>query len=180
MNDLVKGATPEQVAEFLKTTFSQKRADRSVAKLEKYPASGVFTRVGTHKTKIDGKEILYPVVFIHDGATKTSKEIGHISFSSIHRFIATGKTQQVQKVGSKYIGRYMNATEPMHPFSKNKSEAEVIASLLGKAYTAEDKKVKLAVVDYDEANDFVNSICLTEAECADYIAEKDVCFITVK
>jgi len=177
--DLVKGASPEQISGFLKDKFGEKRQIRSEAKLVKYPPKGEFYKVDVKTAKIDGNDVTYPVVLIADGTGKNAKIIGDISFTSIHRSIFAGKTQKVAKKNSKYEGKYMNATKFLHQFSENKSEAETIAHVLGKAYTAEDKKVVLAVVDYDKATDTVLSIVDNEADCKNYLVEKDVCFITL-
>lgn len=180
MTDLIKGATPAQITDFLKSEFGEKRATRSEEKLIKYPAKGYFYKVGTTTAKIGGKEVTYPIVIIRDGTSAKAKEIGNISFSSIYRSISNGKVLQVTKKGSAYENFYMNGTMLMHDFSKNKSEAETIAYILGKEYTAEDSKQVLAVVDYDETTKVVKSICREEKDCAQYLITKDVCYITLK
>ena len=174
--DKVKKLTAEEITNFLKEKFSDKRADRSTQKLMKYPAKGVFAYVGTTKAKIADKDVEYPCVFITDA---DGKDLGNISFASIYRYIATGKTMVVSKKDSAYVGKFMNSTTLLHDFCKNRSEAEAIEYVLGKNYTAKDKNVVLSVVDYDEPTKVVKSICSTEAECADYRVAKDVCFIAL-
>lgn len=146
--DVVK-VTAEQVIEAYKAAgLTEKRLNRAQATNTQMPNSGKFTELSFATFKDDkGVERKYPVLVV---VNKDGKKIGTVAIGTILQQISTGKARLIRNEKSDYVGQWFHAGKPLNAID-GMTEAEQVANLIGKSFTAKEKKdtviPKINIVD---------------------------------
>jgi len=139
----------EQVLEAYKSAgLSEKRLNRAQATNTQMPSSGKFQELGFSSFKDEkGVERKYPVLVV---VNKDGKKIGNIAVGTIMQQVSTGKARLIRNEKSDYFGQWFHAGKALNTV-EGMTEAEQVSNLLGKSFTAKEKKdctiPKINIVD---------------------------------
>lgn len=136
--------TVEQIHQFYKDNFSEKRVARAERNNSTIPSGGVFYELSKSVFKTeDGKENVYPVIKI---ANDNGKIIGEIALGTLLQQKSANKARKITRESSEYVGKWFHAGTQINEF-EGLNEMEIIAGLLGKKFkTSILKDVKVPAV----------------------------------
>ena len=123
--------TVEQVHQFYKDNFKEKRVQRAERNNSTVPGGGVFYELSKSVYKAeDGSENEYPVIRI---ANDNGKVIGEIALGTLLQQKSANKARKITRESSEYVGKWFHAGTPINDF-EGLNELEIIANLLGKKF----------------------------------------------
>lgn len=136
--------TVEQIHQFYKDSFKEKRVQRAERNNSTIPAGGVFYKLDKSVYKAeDGSENVYPVIKI---ANDNGKVIGEIALGTILQQKSANKARKITRESSEYVGKYFHVGTTINELD-GLNEFEIIANLLGKKFkTTVLKDVKVPAV----------------------------------
>ena len=136
--------TVEQIHQFYKDNFSEKRVQRAERNNSTVPSGGVFYELGKSVYKAeDGSENVYPVIKI---ANDNGKVIGEIALGTLLQQKSTNKARKITRESSEYVGKWFHVGTPINDFD-GLNELEIVAGLLGKKFkTTVLKDVKVPAI----------------------------------
>ena len=125
--------TVEQIHQFYKDSFKEKRVQRAERNNSTIPAGGVFYKLDKSVYKAeDGSENVYPVIKI---ANDNGKIIGEIAIGTLLQQKSANKARKITRESSEYVGKWFHVGTPINDFD-GLNELEIIANLLGKKFKA--------------------------------------------
>ena len=156
--------TVEQVHQFYKDNFGEKRVQRAERNNSTVPGGGVFYELAksVYKTE-DGKENEYPVIRV---ANDNGKVIGEIALGTLMQQKSANKARKITRESSEYVGKWFHVGTPINDFD-GLNELEIVAGLLGKKFkTVVLKDVKVPAIKivngkpvmYDTEEDAVQAV----------------------
>ena len=141
--------TPEAVIEAYKNAgLGEKRLNRAQQTNTQMPTAGKFQELSFSSFKDDkGIERKYPVLVV---VNKDGKKIGNVAVGTIMQQVSTGKARLIRNDKSEYFGQWFHAGKALNSID-GMTEAEQVANLIGKSFTAKEKKdtiiPKINIVD---------------------------------
>lgn len=123
--------TVEQIHQFYKDNFSEKRVQRAERNNSAIPSGGVFYELSksVYKTE-DGSENTYPVIKI---SNDNGKVIGEIALGTLLQQKSANKARKITRESSEYKGKYFHVGTQINEF-EGRNEMEIVAGLLGKKF----------------------------------------------
>lgn len=125
--------TVEQIHQFYKDNFKEKRVQRAERNNSNVPTEGTFVELSkaVYKSE-DGSENVYPVIKVAD---KNGKVIGEIAIGTLMQQKSAGKARKITRESSEYVGKYFHVGTPISRYN-GLNEIDIVSGLLGKSFKA--------------------------------------------
>ena len=136
--------TVEQIHQFYKDNFKEKRVQRAERNNSTVPGGGTFYELAKSIYKAeDGSENVYPVIRI---TNDNGKVIGEIALGTLLQQKSANKARKITRESSEYVGKWFHVGTAINDFD-GLNEIEIVAGLLGKKFkTTVLKDVKVPAV----------------------------------
>ena len=173
--DVITMSTEQVLDAMKKMNLGDKRIARAERSNNTIPTKGIFAQLDKEVAKMPKGDINYPVIRITDAK---GKNIGFISFATIFQQKSAGKARKVGAANTNgYAGKYFHAGAPVSQLDGT-SEAEQIANLMGKKFTAKLlSDVVIPALNFTEDNKVI--MYNTEEEALLAVSTKDCYQFTV-